>query len=213
MRLFIHIPKNGGMTVRRGLSDKIVLASKENHVSSEYSRCVLKVMTAAGEHHGFEHARIVDVSHKLRESLRAFALIRNPWARTVSRYTFARHIGDKAGQQSFREFLDERFIYGGLPYYWHRGVRGWYEQRCYVLDEHGDLAVDCLRLESDDLRRYFNLSQSPRRRNVSNTEHLDYREFYGNEEYDIVKDWYAGDIEFFGFGFDGPATQNIWKPE
>ena len=213
MKLFVHIPKCGGMTVRRNLSDRILVANAGNHISAAYTAAVARRMIIANEHHGFEHARLRDWSRDLRAAYPAFALVRNPWARTVSRYTFACVTRDRSGQQSFREFLEERHLYGGMAYYWHRGIRGWYPQRDYVVDENDRLGVDVLRLESDDLQRYFGLDSATERRGVSNTKGADYRDFYDDECREIVADWYAEDIDFFGFSFDGPATSNLWTPE
>ena len=208
MKLFIHIPKNGGMTVRRGVNN-IILAGKGNHISPEYTQTLLETMTQRGEHHGYEHARWRDIRADLRDNYRAFAIARNPYSRVVSRYTFAKVTGDKSGDKSFRKFLNERHEYGDLEYFWHRAIRGWYPQVDYVTDDDGVLRCDVLRLESDDLKRYLGVDL--KRRGVSNRGE-DYRDFYGPEEYDIVTDWYKKDIEFFGFDFDGAATKNVWKP-
>ena len=141
--------------------------------------------------------------------MQSFAIVRNPYARTVSRFTFARVTGDASGDNTFRCFLEERHKYGGLDYFWHRAIRGWYQQKDYVVDEEGNLRCDVLRLESNDIKDY--IGKELRRRNVSNRGE-DYRDFYGPEEYDIVTDWYKEDIDYFGFDFEGPATKNIWKP-
>lgn len=208
MRLFIHIPKNGGMSVRRGMSGRIVLAERRN-LPPDYADRLLQTMSAAGEHHGFEHARWRDVRQDVRKKHQAFAIVRNPWSRCVSRYTFAKVAGDRSGDKTFREFLDERHEYGGREFYWHRAIRGWYPQKDYVTDD-GVLRCDVLRLESDDVQRYLGLNKPMQRRGVSNTKGHDYRTFYGNEEYDIVADWYKDDIEYFGFDFDTPATRHLW---
>ena len=209
MRLFVHIPKNGGMTIRRGYNG-IILANPGNHVSPEYTQAVRETMAAHGEHHGYEHARWRDFREDLKNDYRAFGIVRNPYSRTVSRYTFARVTGDKSGQGSFKDFLEERHEYSGLPYFWHRAIRGWYPQKDYVTDEDGIIQCDVLRLESNDVKEYLGLGNELRRRGVSNRGE-DYREFYDSECYDIVTEWYREDIEFFGFGFEGPATKNVWK--
>lgn len=206
MKLFIHIPKTGGMTIRHGLKDRIVVAERRN-LPADYATDVKATMDAHGEHHGFEHARWRDVRKDIREKHPAFAIVRNPWDRVLSRYTFAKIANDKSGQKTFRKFLDERHEYGGKPYFWHRAIRGWYPQRDYVVDLDGAIRCDILRFGTDDIERYFGLEKPLRIRNVSNTQGLDYREFYSAKERRIVEDWYAEDIEFFGFTFDGGATK------
>lgn len=198
------------MTVRRGLSDRIIVASDGHHVNQQYTTELHNTMAEAGEHHGNEHARWRDWREDLQNEYKAFAIVRNPWSRTVSRYTFALHVeGDRSGNQSFREFLDERHVYGERPYYWHRAIRGWYPQIDYVIDEFGKLRCDVLRFATDDVARYFELSKALKIRNISNIDGKDYRDFYSTEEHDIVADWYQKDIDYFGFTFDGDATRNI----
>jgi hypothetical protein len=207
MRLFVHIPKCGGMTIRRGLSDKVIVASEGHHISPQYTAELHQVMAAAGEHHGNEHARWRDFRKDLRDKYQAFAIVRNPWSRVVSRYLYS--LKRERKKYSFREFLDERHAYGGLKYYWHRAVRGWYPQVDYVTDESGVLRCDVLRLGTGDVERYFGLKKPLKALNVSNRNGNDYREIYGDEEREIVAAWYKDDIDYFGFTFDGHATKNI----
>lgn len=217
MRIFVHIPKNAGMTVRRGLAQQILVGNDKHLISADYVRRVRQTMSGYGHHHGLEHARWRDYDVALRESHRAFAIIRNPWSRVVSRWTYAENaIKTKRGHfhlltpMTFQEFLEERHRWGGEPYFWHRAVAGWYPQRDYVTDETGTIRCDLLRFGTDDLERYFELTSPLRRRNVSNFGR-DYRTFYGPAEFDIVADWYKADIELFGFTFDGDATRHLWK--
>jgi len=92
--LFIHIPKNAGLTIRRSplLQNRIILAGPAAHKSREYTQAVLDKMNKLGDHHGFEHARWRDVHPTIRDRHNAFAVIRNPWDRVVSRYYFAKKV-------------------------------------------------------------------------------------------------------------------------
>ena len=205
------------MTVRRGLADQIVVAKQGNHISPEYTAKLCDVMLKAGEHHGAEHARWRDVRKDIRDKYKAFAIVRNPWSRTVSRFTFyvlaAEHGKIKIPvNYTFKQFLEERHKYGGREFYWHRAIRGWYPQVDYVTDEAGALKCDILRLEHfyDDSRDLLGITDLPVR-NISNIDRKDYRTFYGPDEQELVADWYKRDVEFFGFTFDGPATRNIWN--
>ncbi len=211
MKLFVHIPKNGGMTIRHGLKDRIIVASGGNHITQQYTANLHSMMAAQGEHHGNEHARWRDWREDLRQEHQAFAIARNPWSRVVSRFMFAVHIKDRSAKNGFRSFLDERNIYGETPYFWHRAIRGWYPQVDYVTYK-GSLRCDVLRFGTDDVQTYFGLDEPLRIRNISNIEGKDYRDFYCPETHDIVADWYSKDVDYFGFTFDSHATKNIWKP-
>ena len=211
--LFVHIPKTGGMSIRRGIPGRIITAAGGRHISQAYTNAVAETMARDGEHHGFEHARIQDWSKQLRRDHPAVAIVRNPWDRVVSRYLFAKIAEDRSGRQSFVDFLKEREQYGGRKYYWHRAIRGWYPQLDYVTDTTGQLVVDCLRFGTADYMAYFDLDTPLPVRGVSNTQRLDYRKFYGPAERDIVAKWYEADIDFFGFRFDTGASRNYWRPE
>lgn len=217
--MFIHIPKNAGVAIAKHpeLANRLVRAEPYFHTSRAYTDELRHVMQAAGEHHGFQHARWRDLRDDARSRLRPVAIIRNPWARVVSRYRFAQTAVDHSkasadyAAQTFETFLEERHDYGNRPFYWHRAIRGWYPQVDYVTDETGALRADILRQEalSDEATRYFGLKSAPRPRNVSTRDTgLCYQGYYTNRTRQIVADWYAKDIEMFGFDFDTAATRN-----
>jgi hypothetical protein len=212
--VFIHIPKNGGMTVRLGYKNQIVEAGPGTHKSEDYARAVKAAMAKHGEHQGLEHARWRDLRPDL-QARRCFAVVRNPWSRVVSRYRFGLNTGGYRPYDytTFKEFLDERHTWGNEPYYWHRAVRGWYPMLDHVTDEQGVLRCDILRTEHlvEDSQAYMGKTLPTRRRNVTRGDPVDYRTFYNDDQIQIVAEWYAKDIEFFGFGFSGPATKNIWE--
>lgn len=174
------------------------------------------------EHHGHEHARWRDLNNAAHK-LQAVAFVRNPWAKVVSRYTFLMHLFDKPKHMvhtnpnykrcTFEEFLEERHIWGHIPFFWHRAIHGWYPQHDHVTDKDGNVRCDILRTEHlyEDANKYFQTTITMHPRNVSNIDKKDYRTFYNDNTKKIVEDWYAADIETFGFTFDSPATKNIWN--
>lgn len=221
-RLFVHIPKNAGMSIRRSpeLKGLIIDAGPERHKGKEYTEAVRKTMDSYGDHHGFEHARARDLDAKLWKDHLAFAIVRNPWERTVSRYLFAKKVievekkvpASYADVSSFEAFLRERYKWGKKKYMWHRAVRGWYNQKDYVTEAPGPVAV--LRFEhlDEDLKTFFgdklpeDFTLKPR--NVTAMHDGSYLDYYTPDTADIIEQWYADDIEYFGFDFDMPATQN-----
>jgi len=220
---FIHIPKNGGMAIRRSdvLKPLITISHKQFHISKEYSDNVLATMQKYKQHHGYQHARWRDLNESVRNG-RSFAIVRNPWAKVVSRYTFAMTTNSREEGYTFEQFIEERHEWANVPYFWHRAIKGWYQQKDHVVDENGKLRADIMRTEhlNDDINEYFGKVIHLPLRNVSNgnktkentiINRRDYRDFYTPETYDIITDWYADDIEFFGFTFDGPATKNVGK--
>jgi hypothetical protein len=221
-KIFVHIPKNAGCTVRLSplFKDRIIEGTRDNHKSQEYSEAVLAHMNSIGDHHGFEHARWRDFKSSLTSSYDAFAIIRNPWDRTVSRFLFAKKIIEvekkepkgKHPIESFEAFIDDRHKWGNMEYMWHRAIRGWYPQTDYVTDNEGNIKCDCLKFEDLDnqLKLYFKLDTMTRPRNVTGLLKGSYTELYTPETKQIIGDWYKKDIDTFGFDFETGATKNIW---
>ncbi len=218
--LFIHIPKNGGMAIREApqLQGKLVLANRRRLKSKAYADGLKSHMEQKGTNPGYEHARLRDVDLSVRKATKPFAIVRNPWSRTVSRFKFALQTRKYSGlapdfsKEEFEKFLEERHQWGAEPYFWHRAVGGWYPQEDYVLDEHNEVAVDVLRQErlGVELKDYLNFESELERRNISKASRADYRDIYSPRTIRIVADWYAADIERFGFDFDTPASKNTY---
>jgi hypothetical protein len=219
-KLFIHIPKNAGMTIRRSpmLNNRIMLAGSNIHKSPEYSQAVLDKMNSLGDHHGFEHARWRDVHPSVRNRNNSFAVVRNPWDRVVSRYFFAKKVievekkvsPEYADVSSFEAFLEERHKWGAEKYMWHRAVRGWYPAHDHVSDDSGRVRCDIIRFENlnADLCRYFNLTEMSKARNVTAVNKGTYRDIYNDKTIQIVADWYEKDIKHWGYDFNSGPTRN-----
>jgi hypothetical protein len=221
-KIFIHIPKNAGMTIRRSpqLASLIIPASANTHKSPEYSKAVKEYMDSIGDHHGFEHARWRDLSPKFTRNYDAFAVIRNPWDRVVSRYFFAKKVIEveqkepvgKHDISSFEAFLEERHKWGNVEYMWHRAIRGWYPQIDYVTDNNENIRCDIIRFENFnvEIKSYFKLMDMSRARNVTGLNKGTYQDLYNSNTIQIVADWYKKDIDTFGFDFDTGATKNYY---
>jgi len=221
-KIFVHIPKNAGMTIRHSpfLKDKIMVNGAQTHKSREYTQELLDTMAMTGDHHGIEHARWRDLNPIYTSRFGAFAVVRNPWDRVVSRYFFAKKVievekkspASYADVSSFDAFLEERHNWGNHPFMWHRAVRGWYPAVDHVTDEQGNLKCDMIRFENlnEDLISYFNIPTMSRARNVTALNKGTYMDMYTDKTKQIIADWYAKDIDMWGFDFDTGATKNVW---
>ena len=222
-KVFIHIPKNGGMTLRRNtaLRGKIITAGPDVHKSREYTQNVKEVMDKHRDHHGFEHARWRDCNRSLLEAHGSFCIIRNPWDRVVSRYMFIKKIievekkepGSYADVSSFEAFLEERHKWGDVKFMWHRATRGWYPALDHVTDLKGNIMPDVLSFEhyNEDIPKYLGLAEVPRARNVTGLLEGVYTDVYTPETRNIVGDWYKADVDAFGYDFGSGPTKNIWR--
>ena len=218
--IFLHIPQTAGVSLRRHpqLQGRILPADPHHLKSRAYVRDLTEVMARGGEHHGYQHARWRDVHPRVTARLQAFAVVRNPWARTVSRWRFAVLAMERGASPpgysapTFEAFLEERHVWGGRPFYWHRAIRGWYPQLDYVTDDSGRMRADVLRLEhlAEEVPRYFGVDPAPRR-NTSGK--VDLRSIYTPRAIQIVADWYKADIDAFDFDFDTAARRNFWAAD
>ena len=104
-KIFIHIPKNAGMTIRHSphLKRKILLNHKSRLINSKYAGDVARKMKQTGDHHGYEHARWRDLAHDYRKTHTAFAIIRNPWDRVKSRYHFIKDMNIDVDETDAKE--------------------------------------------------------------------------------------------------------------
>ncbi len=198
---FIHIPKNAGEAVRAALY-------RQPDVS----------MTSPF------HYRYIDIADRVGRQLQHFAVVRNPWSRTASRYQFARQNASRWADSdprrkfiaaaSFEDFVREQRIipipeHPGQP--WMGPLSSWFNQLDWVRDERSQVVCDCLRMEhlEDDLTGYLQRPIQLPRRNVTQARY-DYRAMYTDESAATIARLFQDDIEYFGFSFDGPATRNVW---
>ncbi len=196
---FIHIPKNGGVSVRRALE-----LNGDVSLSRPY------------------HYRYVDIVNSVGRDLSYFAIVRNPWRRTASRFMFGKQnaqlwsVDDPRRiyieNATFEQYVKEQEILP-IPEHpkqpWMGPLSCWFDQLEWIRDEEGSVACECLRLESlqDDLAVFFDRDVAVPKRNVT-VEKYDASSLYTKELIQIVADLFHEDIEYFDFDFDSGARKN-----
>jgi hypothetical protein len=198
---FIHIPKNAGQSVRDAL-----YLQPDISLSEPY------------------HYRYVDIADTVGRDLRFFAVVRNPWSRTASRFHFGKQNAERwpaddprrlfISKATFADFVKEqRFLpipeHPGQP--WMGPLSSWFNQLEWIRDDTGVIRCVCMRFEclNDDLRSFLGRPIELGRRNVTRNKY-DYRSMYSDELAEIVANLFREDVEHFGFSFDGPATKNCF---
>ena len=198
---FVHIPKNAGASVRDAL-----YFQRDVSLSTPF------------------HYRYVDIADLVGRDLRFFAIIRNPWSRTASRFHFGKQnarrwpVGDPRRQfivdATFAEFVKRQEIlpipeHPGQP--WMGPLSSWLNQLEWIRDERGAVVCDCLRMErlDDDISAYLNRRIELNHKYVTQSRY-DYRSMYTDELADDIARLFRDDIAYFGFTFDGLATRNTY---
>ena len=218
-KLFIHIPKNAGVTIRESeiFKDRIIPVNKKWISDYKYLK---ETMERYGERDtkGVEHARWIDVNVAVTAEHDAFAIVRNPWSKVVSRYLFAKQAIDRglvkpeyANVTSLEHFIEERFEWGLKPLTWYRAIRGWWPQKHHVKNMSNKVVCDILRLEhlDEEAPKYLGVDKMPRARNVTSIKE-NYKELYNAKTIQEIADWYKEDIEYWDFDFDTSARRNTW---
>lgn len=129
----------------------------------------------------------------------SFGFVRNPWDRTLSSYHYQTTKGQYKG--SFDQYV-QRFAAGRLQ------TEKQYAQR--------DMLINCTyvgRFEhlQEDFNECCTLIGIPKLvlPHKWKTNHRPYQEMYTEDQKRIIGEANKGDIEHFGFTFEGPATENI----
>lgn len=197
---FVHIPKNGGMTVR------------------EYFKTRRDVYLSKHFHHRYR-----DTDTKFKNRLKYFSIVRNPWSRTASRFVYSKERAPNWSDDDqrknyilnvdFDQFVRDHKIIPGKAFPdmpWMGPMSSWQNQLEWITDEQGNVCCDCLRFEhlTQDLTSYFDQPIALTASNVTKTKY-DYREMYTDETAQIIAELFSDDISHFGFTFDSPAKQNI----
>lgn len=199
--IFIHVYKTGGKSVRAALQPY-------RDRPTFFQRALQKVGLITHP----THASAQDVRswhpHRWDEYF-TFAFVRNPWAWQVSLYHFMQqqesHYQHEtvARIDSFADYLD-----------WRVDGRVRLQQK-YICDEDGTLMVDFVgRVErmSEDFQEICSrvgVDASLPHKNKSS--HRDYRDYYDTQTRALVGEHFAGDIERFGYDFDGIARESIQR--
>ncbi|MDH3347065.1 MAG: sulfotransferase family protein [Desulfobulbaceae bacterium] len=200
--IFIHIPKNGGTSVAHGLgysltSHRTALQYKEIMTPKDFSICF------------------------------KFCFTRNPWARFLSLYNYARmtdslyHSSTNPETSLYGKHLDYDLLHNATlnrcAHYLQEGKlrhdtswNHWHPQVNWIQDTQGTLLTDFIgKVENMAQDFHFiceklSLTSSLSRHNTSGKAPRDpfyYRSFYDQETKKIVADYYQDDIDRFGYDF------------
>lgn len=222
-KLFVHIPKNGGTSLRRKKPPEVVINNYRD-AQKLPTGDVRKVLNAVGLKSSFGHIRLCDFSSI--KGRHPFCIVRNPWSREVSKYKFLlnskknmlpktqnrRDLIQEFGSNdtiTFEEYFRIREKFENVPYTWLHAVENFWPQLDYMTID-GEVKTDVLRFEhyDTDIKAYLKIGKLGKANDMKTG---DWKEYYTDQTIQLVADLYPQDIEYFGFDFDTSAQKNYWN--
>ena len=202
---FIHIPKTAGTSVYLALG-----GDRNRDPLFGYSKSLdLQLQHITTQ----EYVKYNFIDELEFKSYFKFCFVRNPWDRLVSEWLWrTNHVPRYSIHRYFR--LDLKSFFNKVPTW--RGRAGsrirrhMMPQHRFVYNEEGKLLVDYVgRFENlgEDFdyicdRVGLNQTSLAWTNSSQDTEkRRDYRSYYDEETYQMVKDFYRRDIEYFGYDF------------
>ena len=215
---FVHIPRTGGSSIRKALSNYSYLGNEGGHLS----------VSALLE--DWQEDRL-----QVYFNTFWFAFVRNPWDRFVSSYTYLKNQPDtKRGRlfneliKPFRTFKD--FVMnidgphvrntldviaksrgGSFSSFRKLSTTNLFDhfapQRVFTKDKHGTQLLDFVG-KFENLQKDFNVACEkigvpPCTLPITNiANHKPYQEYYDDESRKVIEGEYNGDIEEFGYSYD-----------
>jgi len=180
---FIHIPKTAGQTISTWLENnevEFILGEGKIHVKGRYKY-----------KHVHKQSRFYT-----NENFPKFAIVRNPYDRFVSYYTYILKQTNNKWDISFEEFVQDKSI--EVPT---KIPSPWILQKDWVVDENDNMLVENIfyfeNLENE-IQKFFKLDVSLPKINVSRS-NTNYKEYYKNDLKNIIFDRFEEDFKFFNY--------------
>lgn len=213
--IFIHIYKTAGTSVMKVFLPYARLREKAAFAPGLAKKIIMKVNRKIGlDHNGLKHitgfhkfAKATDARDKLGAKRYAkyhsFVFVRNPYDWAVSTYFYLRHLVQHPLHQKAMSMEFDEYIEWAIAQKPDR-LSDW------LTDEQGNIIVDYVgRLEhlDDDLVQICGHLDIPFEKapheNASPGREKDYRQYFNDHTRKLVGDYFADDIEMFGYDFDG----------
>jgi len=210
--IFIHVYKVAGTSVRAALRP---YAEEPHFLGKVLRKLNVQAPSLIKRLRVFpHHAKATEVRRLLGsetyDGFFKFAFVRNPWDWQVSLYHFM--LKDPKHPQhrlmcSFKDF-DEYLEW--------RVTEDRQFQKDFVIDEKGDVIVDFIgrfeTLEEDFGKVCERLNIDARLPHLNTSGHRDYRSYYNPRTIKMIEEHFRGDIEFFGYTFDGFSSESVLLP-
>jgi chondroitin 4-sulfotransferase 11 len=178
--VFIHINKTGGSSIEAAL-----------HIPFEHKTAL---------------ERIRELGVEAWKRRFTFAFVRNPWDRAVSHYHYRVETNQTAlatRQVGFAEWVKR--CYGERDPFYYDQPKMFMPQLRWIRDDQERVCVDFVGRFESIQPDFEHICKRLNRRSVlphlKRSSHRSYREYYDTKTLLTISDWFAEDIEYFGYEF------------
>jgi hypothetical protein len=201
--IFVHIPKAGGTSIENllWLEDK---PRTEEDLWMGFVKPFYNKYQTGGLQHLLAKQIQIEVTTDVFNKYYKFCIVRNPWDKAVSQFTYMNKRAD------LRDFIGMK---EGSTFEQYLGLITkkehvqWKSQVDFVFNEQGDCLVDDI-FKLEDIGELFNKLSSKLSLNIKEIPHHNkgnrkhYSEYYSVETKEIVSEIYADDIKQFQYTFE-----------
>lgn len=146
-----------------------------------------------------------------------FTIVRNPWSRLVSAYSFLNNGGFNSNDSEwFRQELGHFHDFDDFVKNWlnKRNIWKWPHfrpQYHYILERHGKINLDFIGFMENISKDFSYIANRVNVKCVlqpsNESEHYSYMQYYNDETRNIVAETYAEDIAMLGYTFDNSSLE------
>lgn len=186
--LFIHIPKSAGRSIVRGLYD----VQSVEHAPADWYQ---------------------ELDAEKYASYFKFTVVRNPWDRAVSAYTYLKKGGSPSSKddQLWSDFINQFNDFDDFVCQWitvDNIMRNalFTPQSTFITDRYGQISMDYIgrfeNLEQDFKNVAEKINPSAALPHINQSRQLSYQDYYTDNSKRIIAEAYRQDIENFGYTFE-----------
>ena len=176
-KILLHIPKCAGTSILTAFN--LDVWNGDPDYNEKYKVRIL-----------YNNVHQTHIPYKdLNTKKQTYAFVRNPWARTVSRYFYCRKRYKIT--ETFDDFVKNKIIKVNYNY----GPPSWRQQ----VDWIGDSTI-CLKVEDgvqSQLKKMLNIDINIPK--INSMKISDYASLYTTHTYNLIRDYYKDDIERFNY--------------
>lgn len=208
--IFVHIPKAGGTSV-----EDVIWPSNHDRTEANLWKGLVGEYSNKYQTGGLQHLLASQIRQEVSEDIFnqffKFTVVRNPWDKAVSQFSYMKTRPDLRQLIGMKENTEFKTYLALIQETKHIQ---WEEQYKFFLDENGEEIVDFVgRLENFNRDLLKILEKINRKsplvaRKIENIPHSKksirshYKDYYDDESKEIVHQLYARDIDILGYTFE-----------